>query len=137
MMMDALLAAGQRLAEALHAENEALAALDLARAAGLSTAKAQASDAFAAAYAAAAKTGARAEGPVRQTAADLTTRLQHLGDENRRLLERAIAIQSRVIETIAGAALPRTNGAAGYGMPGRRPLPRVAAPPAMALATRA
>jgi hypothetical protein len=92
MMLDALLAAGQRLAEALRAENEALAALDLPRAAGLATAKAQATDAFAAAYAAAAKTGAKAEGPVRQDAAALTSRLQPLGEENRRLLQRAIAI---------------------------------------------
>ena len=49
LMMDALLAAGQRLAEALRAENEALAALDLPRAAGLTTAKVRATDAFAAA----------------------------------------------------------------------------------------
>ena len=143
MMMDALLAAGLRLAEALRAENEALAALDLPRAAGLATAKIQASDAFAAAYAAAAKTGAKAQGPLRQTAEDLTARLQLLGAENRRLLERAIAIQSRVIETIAGAALPRNGGAPGYGapgyhVPGRRPPPSrsAAAVPAMALATR-
>jgi hypothetical protein len=134
MMMDALLTAGLRLAEALRAENEALAALDLPRAAGLATTKVQASDAFAAAFAAAAKTGAQAQGPLRQTAEDLTARLQLLGAENRRLLERAIAIQSRVIETIAGAALPRHTGA-GYGAPGRRPPPRGTAP-AMALATR-
>lgn len=134
MMMDALLAAGQRLAEALRAENEALAALDLPRAAGLASAKMQATDAFAAACAAAAKTGARAEGPMRQSAEDLTTRLQHLGAENRRLLERAIAIQSRVIETIAGAALPRPTGP-GYGAAGRRVPPRQ--PPAIALARQA
>jgi hypothetical protein len=131
MMMDALLAAGLRLAEALRAENEALAALDLPRAAGLATAKMQASDAFAAAYAATAKTGSRAEGPVRRSAEDLATRLQHLGAENRRLLERAIAIQSRVIETIAGAALPRPTGP-GYGAAGRRPPLRQAQPIALA-----
>ena len=56
-MMDALLATGQRLAEALHAENEALSALDLPRAAVLATAKMQAADAFAAAFATARKTG--------------------------------------------------------------------------------
>jgi hypothetical protein len=110
MMMEALLTAGLRLAETLRAENEALIALDLPRAAGLATAKMQASDAFAAAYAAAAKTGAQSAGPVRQTAEDLATRLQHLGTENRRLLERAITIQSRVIETIAGAAARSGHG---------------------------
>jgi hypothetical protein len=71
---------------------------------------------------------------VRQTAADLATRLQHLGTENRRLLERAITIQSRVIETIAGAARPRNNGA-GYGAAGHRPPLRQAS--AIALTTRA
>jgi hypothetical protein len=132
-MMDALLAAGQRLAEALRAENEALAALDLPRAAGLATTKMQASDAFVAAFATARKLGTRAEGPARHTAADLTNRLQHLGEENRRLLERAIAIQARVIETIAGAALPRSGGP-GYGAAGRPAGGRQ--PPAIAMAAR-
>lgn len=133
-MMDALLAAGQRLAEALRAENEALAALDLPRAAGLTTVKVQASDAFAAAYAAATKTGTRAEGAAKQDAAAMTTRLQALGAENRRLLQRAIAIQAQVIETIAGAALPRT-AAPGYGAAGRPASLRQALP--LAMATRA
>jgi len=101
-------------------------------AAGLAQTKLQATDAFAAAYAAAVRTGARPAGPVRQTAQDLTTRLQHLGTENRRLLERAIAIQSRVIETIAGAAVPRAGS---YAAGGRWPQPRQM--PATALATRA
>ena len=77
--------------------------------------------------------GARAEGLERRTAADLTDRLQHLGQENRRLLERAIAIQSRVIETIAGAALPR-GGSGAYGAAGRPAAGRQ--PPAIAMATR-
>lgn len=133
MMIDALLQAGQRLAEALRAENEALAALDLPRAAGLTTAKVQATDAFAAACAAAAKTGARPAGPARIDAAAMTSRLQQLGEENRRLLQRAIAIQSQVIETIAGAALPRA-GAPGYGAAGR-PAPSRRTP-ALAMARR-
>jgi len=133
-MMEALLTAGQRLAEALRAENEALAALDLGRAAGLADRKIKASDAFAAAFAAASRTGARAEGPARQVAEDLTARLQTLGAENRRLLERAVTVQSQVIETIAGAAMPRRAGA-GYGATGRRAVPRQAQP--LALATRA
>jgi hypothetical protein len=105
-MMDSLILAGHRLAEALRAENEALAKLDMPRAATLASSKIAASDAFAAAYAAQAKHGAAPDGPVRQAAAILATRLEELGRENRRLLERAVSLQSRVIETIAGAALP-------------------------------
>ena len=63
MMMDSLIAAGLRLAEALRAENEALATLDLGRAASLADHKIKASDAFAAAFAAAVRVGAKAEGP--------------------------------------------------------------------------
>ena len=119
-MMDSLIIAGQRLAEALRAENEALAKLDLSRAATLATSKIAASDAFAAAYAAQAKHGHAPDGPVRQAAAVLTRRLEDLGQENRRLLERAVALQSRVIETIAGAALQRT-APQGYAPAGHRP----------------
>jgi hypothetical protein len=133
-MMDALLTAGQRLADALRAENAALTALDMPRAAGLATAKIQAADGFAAAFATARKLGSKAEGTERLKAADLTERLQQLGNENRRLLERAIAIQSRVIETIAGAALPRSGGP-GYGAAGRPAGGRQ--PLAFAMATRA
>ncbi|MBX6372747.1 MAG: hypothetical protein IRZ13_00750 [Acetobacteraceae bacterium] len=147
-----LLQAGQRLAEALEAENEALAALDLARAAALATAKVEACDAFAAAQAAAAKEeeatrtqpgaqdGAAASSPTeeRLAAEQLALRLQSLSAENRRLLERAIALQSRVIETIAGAALPRAAGPGRYEARGtrRRPPPGQAVPP-LALSARA
>jgi hypothetical protein len=134
MMIDALIHAGQRLAEALRAENEALAALDMPRAAGLASAKLQASDAFAAAYAATTRLGSRADGASRQSAEEMATRLQRLGAENRALLERAIGIQARVIETIAGAALPKA-AAPGYGAMGRPTTPRSA--PAIAMATRA
>ena len=136
MMMDTLLAAGDRLASALLAENEALARLDLPGAAGLSGAKMQATDAFAAAFAAASKVGARPEGAAqRDGARDMAARLETLGAENKRLLQRAIAVQSRVIETIAAAALPRAANPV-YGAAGRRPAaPRQA--PAMALALQA
>lgn len=137
-MMDSLLIAGRRLAEALRAENEALAALDLPRAAAFATAKRQATDAFTAAYTAAQKTGARPAIGERASAESLAANLQDLGAENRRLLERAIAIQSRVIETIAGAALPRAGGAGpgggGYGAGGRPAGARQT--PALAMATR-
>lgn len=132
-MMDSLILAGQRLAEALRAENEALAKLDLPRAATLANSKIAATDAFAAAYAAQAKHGSAPDGPVRQAAAVLTRRLEELGQENRRLLERAVALQSRVIETIAGAALPKA-APQGYAPPGSRPAG--VRPPALALSAR-
>ena len=48
-------------------------------------------------------------------------------EENRRLLQRAIALQSRVIETIAGAALPRAQPVT-YGESGLQALPRQTPP---------
>lgn len=133
-MMDTLILTGQRLAEALRAENEALAALDLPRAATLAASKIAASDAFAAAYAAQARHGSAPQGPVQQAAGILASRLEDLGRENRRLLERAVALQSRVIETIAGAAMPRP-GSNGYA-PAGRPAATLRAP-ALALSARA
>ena len=133
-MIETLILAGQRLADALRAENEALAALDLQKAATLATGKIAASDAFAAAYAAQAKHGAAPQGQVREAAAVLARRLEDLGKENRRLLDRAVSLQSRVIETIAGAALPRAT-TQGYAPAGYRPSATRA--PAFALSARA
>jgi hypothetical protein len=133
-MMDAVIHAGTRLADALKAENEALAALDLGRAAAMASAKMQASEALAAATAAATRTGLKAMGEERGTTAALAERLQLLGSENRRLLEHAIALQSRVIETIASAALPRA-AAPGYGAMGRTRMLRQ--PPPLAVSARA
>ena len=116
-MIEPLMVAALRLAEALRAENEALARLDLAAAAGLATAKRQASDAFAAAFDAASRSGSRAEGADRARAEEIAVKLRALTAENRRLLERAIELQSRVIETIAGAAKPPGPGT--YGDRGR------------------
>ena len=133
-MMQDLLHAAQRLAEALDAENQALLDLDLARAVPLATAKQQATEAFAAACATVAKTGARGDATLRHATAEMTARLQGLGEENRRLLQRAISIQAQVIETIAGAALPRSHGG-GYGAAGKPNILR--RPPALAVTTRA
>jgi hypothetical protein len=133
-MMEAVIAAGERLAEALRAENEALAALDLTRAAAMATRKVQATDAFAAAAAAATRVGARVQGEARQAAERLATDLGTLGQQNRKLLEEAIALQSRVIETIAHASRPAGH-APGYGRHGRhRPGAQATA---LAVATRA
>ncbi len=133
-MMDALLNAGQRLADALTAENAALHSLDLSGAVPLARAKQQATEAFAAAWTATARTGLSADRAVKSSTVELTRRLQSLTEENRRLLERALAIQAQVIESIAGATLPRA-GNGGYGAGGRLHAPRL--PPAFALANRA
>jgi flagellar biosynthesis/type III secretory pathway chaperone len=116
-MIEVLMHAAQRLMEALRAENEALSRLDLAAAGELARGKRQAADAFAAAYDAAQKLGSRAEGPERKRAEEIAAGLRDLTAENRRLLERAIALQARVIETIAGAAKPPGPGT--YGARGR------------------
>jgi flagellar biosynthesis/type III secretory pathway chaperone len=116
-MIEPLMVAARRLLDALRAENEALARLDLATAGELGQAKRQAADAFAAAFAAAQRSGTRAEGAERSRAEEVALRLRDLTAENRRLLERAIELQSRVIETIAGAAKPPGPGT--YGARGR------------------
>jgi hypothetical protein len=131
-MMDTLILAGQRLADALRAENEALAALDLSRAATLASSKIAASDAFAAAYAAQTKHGSPPAGEVRAAAEILARRIDELGRENKRLLERAVSLQSRVIETIAGAAMPKA-APPGYAALGRMTQNRA---PALALSAR-
>ena len=96
--------AGAVLAEVLARENAALAALDLAAAASVLAAKREAADGFAGAqarFAAAGGTGGAA----------LAARLRDLAMENRRLLDRAMAVQARVLEVIAQAA-PRASALA-------------------------
>lgn len=134
-LLAALLIAGQRLAEALRAENAALSALDLGRAATLAEAKIRATDAFAGAQTAAARAGARASGNVAGAIAALAADLGTLGEDNRRLLQRAVSIQSRVVEAIAGAAAPRASPGPRYGATGQRALVQQAA--ALALQLRA
>jgi hypothetical protein len=89
------IAAGTLLAEMLEEENAALAALDLPRAAGMLGDKERAIAGLAA---------VQAPPPSRDAAERMSRRLQALAAENKRLLERAIAAQGRVIEVIARAA---------------------------------
>lgn len=117
-MIEAVITAARRLMEALSAENEALARLDLPTAGELARGKRQAADAFEAAFAAAHRSGTKAGGAEREAAERIALRLRDLTAENRRLLERAIDLQSRVIETIAGAAKPAAP--ATYGVRGRQ-----------------
>uniref|UniRef100_UPI001F2161F9 hypothetical protein n=1 Tax=Falsiroseomonas oryziterrae TaxID=2911368 RepID=UPI001F2161F9 len=75
-----------------------------------------------AAFAAAARTGTTGDPALRADAEEAAQALRTLSAENRRLLGRAIDLQSRVIEAIAGAARPAgpgTYGALGRARPGR------------------
>lgn len=96
-MSHRLIEAATALADALDRENAALVALDLAGAAALLEAKQAAADAFAA-----AQTAMSTPAPPR----DLAERLRDLADANRRLLERAIRVQGRVLAMVA-QALPK------------------------------
>ncbi|MDB5317241.1 MAG: hypothetical protein JWO26_3004 [Rhodospirillales bacterium] len=123
-MIDILITAGKRLAEALHAENAALAKLDLGIAGELAGAKLRASDAFDAATEHCRHLGL-SDGPRDAALAEaLAGHLADLGAENRRLLARAILLQARVIETIAGAAPPHGEPRPGYGGSARSALAR-------------
>ncbi len=107
-MTPGLINAIETLADAVAAENAALQALDLPAAAALLARKQTAAASFAAARPAAAPT------PALRAAA---IRLRALADENRRLLERAIAVQTRVLGVLAGAARA-SNPAPRYGRSG-------------------
>jgi len=109
-MTTPLLHAAAALADILAAENLALAALDLRAAAPLLPAKRQAADAFASAHARLAAAGppdTATRAMLQQTA----RRLGALAEENRRLLERALSVQTRVMEVIA-QAVPRASAQA-------------------------
>jgi hypothetical protein len=121
MSQDAI-TAGTLLAETLEMENAALAALDLPRAAGMLGDKQRAIASLAAAQTPPAS---------REAAERLAQRLQALAAENKRLLERAIAAQGRVIEVIARAATA-SLAPAGYGT-----ARTVGRPTALALSARA
>jgi hypothetical protein len=87
-----LLEAAAALAETLAEENQALRAMDLQRAVAMLARKHRATDAFAAAQA-----GAQLPVAARAQAEKLAQHLRTQTDENKRLLEQAIAVQSRVI----------------------------------------
>ena len=103
----------RRLADVLAAENDALRAMDLPRAAALLAEK---TEAFAALEA------FRAEDAQRDAVADPAEvrRLDRLTSENRALLARGIAAQQRVIGIVVRAAASALPGPA-YGAKGRMP----------------
>jgi hypothetical protein len=105
-MSDDVIQAGHRLADTLAEENAALTALDLPRAGAMLARKQRALADLAAAQAVHAP---------RDSAERMAKRLQGLALENKRLLERALAAQGRVIGVVAQAATTATPS--GYGPP--------------------
>ena len=119
--------AAHRLCEVLAAENSALVRLDFAQVGTFQDDK-QAALAALNGLAAEAADPAAAKDPA------LGSRLQSMAAENKRLLEQAIMVQTRIMAVLAGAA--RTAQAPiGYGSKGGRPSP--AATHAVALFVRA
>ncbi|HVZ10501.1 MAG TPA: hypothetical protein VHC04_21525 [Rhodopila sp.] len=123
-MHDPLKAAAD-LADVLTLENAALRRLDFPAAANLLPAKRAALEALSAA-------GAISQ-PLPATATSLGRRLMTLAAENRALLERAMAVQSRILGIVARASRSASNQ--GYGPKGQYPSPRQGA--AVALSTNA
>ncbi len=110
--------AGEVLAGVLEEENRLLAALDLAAAAALLPAKQGAVAAFLRAQ----------QGFVGVPPADLGVRLSGLVAENRRLLERGLAAQQRVIAVIVRAARQEQVVVQRYGSSGMVAGPRRVVP---------
>lgn len=107
-----LIAAGTLLADTLEAENAALAALDLPRAVGLLADKQHAVEGL---------TAAQTPAPSNPAAERVARRLKALALENKRLLERAIAAQSRVIGVVGRAAAPAVAPTGYATLRGQRP----------------
>lgn len=106
------------MAELLRAENAALAALDLGRAAAMQPAKSAAADRLLQCRERGRTAATGSDPSVRQQAHAALQQLRELGTENRQLLQRAILVQGRVLATIAKAAR-RSNSAPRYGRAGR------------------
>ncbi|HTW29400.1 MAG TPA: hypothetical protein VME92_19905 [Acetobacteraceae bacterium] len=124
-----LIEAAVALADTLQRENAALEALDLPRATALLPEKTAATARFVALQEAAATAAASPD-----VARAVAHRLQRAATENRRLLERAMLVQGRVIETVARAARSQAQ-APRYGARGTLAADRRAAP--LALSARA
>jgi hypothetical protein len=125
MMPVSLIVAARRLADVLDLENDALRAMDLRRATGLVADK----TAAIAGLTAAGDAAVGYDDPMMVTVA---RRLDGLARENRRLLERALAAQHRVIGIVVRAAASAGGAEAVYGAAGR--MARASRP--VALSTR-
>ena len=123
-MSDEMTTAAELLADTLAAENAALAALYLPAAAALLEQKRRTTQRLLSAP--------PVDATHRRAAEQALDRLRGLSEKNRMLLERAIAVQGRVIEIVASAAV-QACAAPRYGAYG--PVAG-APPPALALRTR-
>jgi hypothetical protein len=126
MMPARLIEAARRLAAVLELENEALRAMDLRRAASLVAEKAAAIDGL-------TEAGEALAGPIHADVVFDARRVDSLARENRRLLERGIMAQQRVIGIIVRAAAGVGKIQPAYAATGH--VARVAVP--MAFSTRA
>jgi hypothetical protein len=125
-MPTSLIVAAHRLADILEQENDALRAMDLRRATGLLPEKT-------AAIADLTAAGEASSEPAPASLAAIARRLDGLALRNRRLLERAIVAQQRVIGIVVRAAAATGKAEPCYGN-GRY---RARATSPMALSTRA
>ncbi|MCC6719737.1 MAG: hypothetical protein IT555_17785 [Acetobacteraceae bacterium] len=116
-MTTRLLHEAAALAAVLARENAALATLDLPQAAALAQEKRDAAAAFTAAHARAAAAGPP-PASIRPQLEEAANRLRGLAAENHRLLDRAITVQSRVLDIIARAAPRASVQAPRYGAAG-------------------
>jgi len=115
-MKEELMQSAVALADVLTEENGALGRLELARAVTLVDAKERATSEFIAAQA--REASAPQEMRTRRQVLEATLgRLRDLAAENKRLLERAITVQGRVIGCIV-EALPKAPSAPRYGASG-------------------
>lgn len=123
-----LLAAAMALADILAAENEALAGMNIPAAIALVASKQTATDRLLA---------AREHGSLPPTAEAIAAaeRLRILAEDNRRLLERAMVAQKRVLACIAAAVPAAMARQQGYGATGTTAAKRM--PPPVALSARA
>ena len=129
--MNELIAAAMSLADIIGQENHALRAMDLARACALLEDKNAAADRFIAAQPIGTQAGGLDQGAVLTVAA----RLQELAAENRILLERAMAVQGRLIGIVTEAGrLAAAREPPRYGPHGR---PTAALSVPLALSARA
>lgn len=98
-----LITAAVSLVEIIAQENDALRSFDLRHAALLTDSKARAIEAFISAQA--KQDRSKTTNPTqRESVLEMAARLRDLVAENRRLLERAIGVQQRVIGVVARAA---------------------------------
>jgi len=124
-MNSRLLAAGEVLAELLEAENRALIARDQDAVPQGAAAKSAALARFQDARSAVVAGGVGDERGKLSALEAVLRRLDAAAAENRRLLERAIAVQGRILDIVTNAM---TVPIAAYRPAGRQPGPRGAAP---------